>query len=712
MITLLRWLLRLLYGFKAWNTGVLAQPGPVLLLPNHVSWWDWLMVGVCLEPDWRFVTSSTTAQTSFLHRWLMTGRRTFPVDISSPYAVKHMAQFLQGGGRLVLFPEGRISTTGSLMKLYGGTGFLIQKTGAKVVIGHLRGARRLPFSRNPEPKQWFPRLSAHFRALGAPPPTGSATGDAARNQITEWLRDEMVRLEFDVEMEHGAATLAEAIRETALRHPGRVAAQDTTMTRLSYRRLFLGASLLSRAFRRLPPSAERRVGVLLPNLNAVPATLLGLWLAERVPAVLNFSGGVGPMLACARLAGLKQIITARAFVEKIHLDLEPFRQAGVQIIFLEEVRAGIGRWRKISAMVGCLFRLPCPPKTATDATAVVLFTSGSEGEPKGVELTHRNLLANLRQMLAVIDVTATDRILNALPLFHCFGLNVGLFLPLVRGCFVFLFISPLRYRAVAALAYDMEATILFGTNTFLTGYARKANPYDFHSLRYVFAGAEKLQESTVALWMTRFGVRLLEGYGATECSPCVSADVPTRPRPGTAGRFLPGVEHRLEPVEGFDQAAAPGTVGRLFVRGPNIMRGYLNPAANAQFQSLGGWYDTGDIVRVDLDGSVQVLGRLKRFAKIGGEMVSLTAVEDALAGAFPQYGPRCAVVVVARPDEKRGEKLLAVTNEPRLTLPALAAAISAKGLTNLAIPKDLRLVGSIPLLGTGKTDYRGLEKQL
>ena len=204
--------------------------------------------------------------------------------------------------------------------------------------------------------------------------------------------------------------------------------------------------------------------------------------------------------------------------------------------------------------------------------------------------------------------------------------------------------------------------VFFGTNTFLNGYARKAHPYDFRTLRYLFAGAEKVQEATAALWMRKFGVRILEGYGATECSPCLSANLPMRPRHGSAGQFLPGIEHRLEPVEGVTEG------GRLFVRGPNIMRGYLNAEANAKFQALGGWYDTGDIVRIDPDGYVFILGRLKRFAKVSGEMVSLAAVEEALAGAFPQYGLRFAVAVVARPDAARGEKLIAVTNEPRLSL--------------------------------------------
>jgi acyl-[acyl-carrier-protein]-phospholipid O-acyltransferase/long-chain-fatty-acid--[acyl-carrier-protein] ligase len=307
-------------------------------------------------------------------------------------------------------------------------------------------------------------------------------------------------------------------------------------------------------------------------------------------------------------------------------------------------------------------------------------------------------------MLSVIDLMDTDRLFNAMPLFHSFGLTVGLLLPLVRGGFVLLYPSPLHYRVVPSAFYNLNCTVLFGTNTFLNGYARKAHPYDFRSLRYLFAGAEKVQEATAALWGHKFGVRILEGYGATECSPCLSANVPMRPRLGSTGQFLPGIEHKLEPVEGVTEG------GRLFVRGPNVMRGYLNAEANAKFQALGGWYDTGDIVRTDADGYIFILGRLKRFAKVSGEMISLAAVEEALAGAFPEYGLRFATAVVARPDAARGEKLIAVTNEPRLTMNEVRAAIQARGLNNLAVPREIKVLHDLPRLGTGKVNHRELEK--
>jgi acyl-[acyl-carrier-protein]-phospholipid O-acyltransferase/long-chain-fatty-acid--[acyl-carrier-protein] ligase len=305
----------------------------------------------------------------------------------------------------------------------------------------------------------------------------------------------------------------------------------------------------------------------------------------------------------------------------------------------------------------------------------------------------------------VYDVTDADRLFNCLPLFHSFGI-IGTVLPLIHGCYVFLYPSPLHYRVIPTLIYNLDCTISFGTNTFFNGYARKANPFDFRALRLLVAAAEKLQESTANAWARQYGVRVLEGYGATECSPTITVNTPIHPRFGTAGRFLPGIEYKFEPVEGV----APG--GRLWVRGPNIMRGYLNREANEKFLAGNGWYDTGDVACVDEDGYLQILGRLKRFAKVSGEMVSLTAAEEALAGAFPQYGLRFQIAVLARPDPERGESLVAVANDQRLSMAEIRAAVKARGLSNLYVPREIKYIREIPKLGTGKVDHRGLEKLL
>jgi acyl-[acyl-carrier-protein]-phospholipid O-acyltransferase / long-chain-fatty-acid--[acyl-carrier-protein] ligase len=707
MKTVLRLLLRILFRFRAYDRNALEAPGPVLLIPNHTSWIDWLFLWVCLDEDWKFVTSSLSAKTSWLHRKLMVNRYTLPVDPGSPYAVKRMAEILKGGGRLVLFAEGRLSRTGALMKLFDGTGFLIFKTKAKVITAYLRGARRLPYSPNPDSKKLFPEVTAHFSAALASPELGDISTRRARTLLTHWLRDQIVRQQFEVETKLGLRNVLSAVAETARNHPGRVILEDATPQTLTYRKVMVGAEVLAHGLRGAVSGAER-VGLLLPNVNVTPIVILALWRLAKVPAMLNFSSGMTAMLACAELAGLKHIVTSRAFLERARLKVEDFEKAGIRVIYLEDLRAGITGSRKFLTLLRHV--LAGPPalgsRLSANSTAVIVFTSGSEGVPKGVELTHGNILANIRQILAVTDFTARDRVFNCLPLFHSFGLTMGTFLPLVRGIYIFLYPSPLHYRMVPSVLYDRDCTVFISTNTFLNGYARKAHPYDFRSLRYMFAAAEKVQQATAQTWARTYGVRILEGYGATECGPCVSVNTPIEPRWGSVGRLLPGMEYRLEPVEGVEEG------GRMFVRGPNVMKSYLNAEANAAFQALGGWYDTGDVVSVDADGYLHICGRLKRFAKVSGEMVSLTAVEDALAGAFPRYGLRCQVAVITRPDETRGEALIAVTNEPKLTLDEIRDVIKARGLTNLSMPREIQVVKEIPKLGTGKVNHRELRARM
>ena len=706
MKRLLRWCLSVCYRFRAYNDAVLNTPGPVLLIPNHTSWLDWLFVAACLKGDWKFVVSRATAESTWLRRRIMLNERTFLIDPDSPYALKHLAAHLRGGGRLVLFAEGRLSRTGALMKLFDGTGFLLHKTRAGVITCYLRGASRLPRSPNPGPKRWFPTVTAHFSALLTPPTLEETTAIKARTTLTNWVRDQMVAQRFAVETAFGPPTIPAAIVEAARRQPRKIILEDTSRKALTCRQLLVGADVLALQWQKRIHADQERIGVLLPNVNAAPVVLLSLWALDKVPSLLGYSAGPATMLACARLAGLKQIITSRAFLERIRLDVQPLQEAGLELIYLEDIRAIIGRRQKLLALIHLTLcsdaltqRLPSADR---DRIAVVLFTSGSEAEPKGVKLSHANLLANIRQLLAVTDLHDNDRVFNCLPLFHGFGLTMGVLGPLVRGLYVFLHVSPLHYRLVPTTIYDTDCTVFLSTNTFLRGYARKAHPYDFRSVRYLFAGAEKLQEATSAMWSQCFGLRILEGYGATECAPCVSVNTPLAAKAGSVGRLLPGMDYRLEPVEGLEDG------GRLIVRGPNVMRGYLNRDADARFTALAGWYDTGDIARVDADGYLYILDRAKRFAKVSGEMVSLTAVEDALAGAFPQYGLRCQVAILSRPDRAKGEVLIAVANEPHLTLDEIRQVIRAKGLGNLCAPRELKCVAQLPKLGSGKIDHRTL----
>jgi acyl-[acyl-carrier-protein]-phospholipid O-acyltransferase/long-chain-fatty-acid--[acyl-carrier-protein] ligase len=447
------------------------------------------------------------------------------------------------------------------------------------------------------------------------------------------------------------------------------------------------------------------VGVLLPNAVGCFLTLLGLHATGRIPAMLNYSTGAINMAAACTAAEIGSIVTSRKFIEagNFQADLDVLaRQA--KIIYLEDIREKVGLWDKLYGIFGRFF-----PETVLkqaghndnpNAPAVILFTSGSEGVPKGVLLSHRNLNANRFQAAARIDFTSQDIVFNALPMFHAFGLTGGTLLPVFAGVRTFLYPSPLHYKIVPELCYDTESTVLFGTDTFLMGYARNAHPYDFFNMRFVVAGAERVKQETREVWMEKFGIRILEGYGATECAPVLAVNTPMHFKTGSVGRLLDGIQYRLDPVEGIAEG------GRLVVKGPNIMLGYLRADNPGEIEPPpDGWYDTGDIVNVDDKGFVTILGRAKRFAKVAGEMISLTAVETRMQAAFPDG----AHAVVAIPDKRKGEQLVLITTL-ELDRKKVADGLKKHGTLEIMMPREVLRVAELPVLGSGKTDYVTLNR--
>ena len=432
---------------------------------------------------------------------------------------------------------------------------------------------------------------------------------------------------------------------------------------------------------------------MLPNANGAVVTILALMSAGRVPAMINFTAGATNILAACKAAQLDTIVTSSSFVEKGKLtNLVATLGQTVKIVYLEDIRASVTFGDKIRGLLNA--ETPLIERQADD-WAAILFTSGSEGVPKGVVLSNRNMLANAAQAAARIDFGRQDKVFNVLPVFHSFGLTVGLMLPLVSGVQIYLYPSPLHYRTVAELIYGVNATIMFGTDTFLAGYARVAHPYDFRSLRYILAGAEPVKETTRRTYMEKFGLRILEGYGVTETAPALALNTPMYNKFGTVGRILPGMEARLDKVEGVDEG------GRLFVRGPNVMLGYLkvdNPGVLEP--PAEGWHDTGDIVTIDEQGFVAIQGRAKRFAKVAGEMISLSAVE-ALAS---ELWPNVPSAVVAVPDARRGERLILVTQQKNATRAEFQAFARSKHASDFMVPSDVWTVDKLPMLGSGKVD--------
>jgi acyl-[acyl-carrier-protein]-phospholipid O-acyltransferase / long-chain-fatty-acid--[acyl-carrier-protein] ligase len=677
----------------------------VVIVANHQSYLDACLIAAYV-PDSPTFAIHTVQAAKWYFKPFLAAVETFPVDVQSPYSVKRMVEAVRDHGRkLMIFPEGRMSRTGGLMRVYEGAAMVADKSRAWVVpicieglqfsrLGRMQGRLRL---------RWFPpvRLNILPPVMLAPPHSEDLTPRQRREVTGRALRDVMVNAVFRSK-ETGKSLFTALLDARDAYGTRTVIAEGIERVPMNYDRVVVGSVALGRALAGVAPG-ETRVALMMPNAIASLVAFLGLQAFGVVPCLLNISAGAAAMLSACRTAGVRTVISSRAFVEKGRLAKVVERMAEeVRFVWLEDVREAIGLRAKLSARRDA-WRAGRLPGAATDpdAPAVVLFTSGSEGAPKGVVLSHRNLLANCAQIASVIDFHGGDIVFNAMPMFHAFGLTGGTILPLVSGVRTFHYPTPLHYRIVPALIYDTDATICFGTDTFLNGWARYANPYDFYVMRYIFSGAEKVREETRHLFADRFGVRVLEGYGATETSPVLALNTAMQSRPGTVGRFLPGIEWRLEPVTGIE------TGGRLHVRGPNVMLGYLRETAPGVLEPPeDGWYDTGDIVSVDAAGFASIVGRAKRFAKIGGEMVSMAAAETLVASLWPE----AQHAVISLPDPRKGESLLLVTTRQNADAREILAAARARMIPEIMVPRAVLCVPSIPLLGTGKIDYPAVHR--
>ena len=499
-------------------------------------------------------------------------------------------------------------------------------------------------------------------------------------------------------------TIFDALIAARARYGDKEILEDQDRKPLTYTGLIRAAFVLGRKIAGFTEPGER-VAILLPSSMGVVVTFYGLHAYGRVPVMLNFTSGELNLKAAIKASGVTRILSARRFITQARLDALMDELATVaEIVWLDDLRKTVGLQDKLFGLMAGLmpkrFRAKLEP---TDA-GVVLFTSGSFGAPKGVVLSHANLVSNVRQVATHIALDPDWVMFNPLPTFHCFGLTGGMLLPLLCGMKAFQYPSPLHAKQIVELLPQVKASILFATDTFLNQYARVAGPDDFATLQFVVAGAERVRDETHHLFNTRFGgLKLLEGYGATEAAPVVAVNHPDRNRPGTVGQMMPGMEWRIESVPGIAEG------GRLYLRGPNVMKGYLSPDDPEVIEPLaGGWHDTGDIVAIDADGYVAILGRVKRFAKIGGEMVSLTAVEGLASAVWPEA--RHAVIAV--PDSRKGEKLVLVTDRKDADSSRLAQWAREHGAPELAVPKKILRVAEVPVLGTGKTDYVAIQKMV
>ena len=699
---LIAWLLDLCYRVEVRDLENYHKAGDrVLIVANHQSYLDAPLIAAYVPDRLTFAINTHVAKQRIIGFFLSLAE-TFAIDPTNPFSMRALVAHVKENRRVVIFPEGRITVTGSLMKVYEGPGMIADKADAMVLPVRIEGAQYTPFSRlkGKVRTRWFPKITVRFMPpvkLNVPE---EIKGRKRRHYAGNMLYDIMSNMVF--ESSKYRTTLFTSLLDARRVHGGKhVVFDDIQRQPVDYNKLVAGSFILGKKLIRGTEPGEC-VGVLLPNMVATAVTFFGLQAFHRVPAMLNFSTGARNVVLACETARIKVVYTSRRFVSTAKLDemVAGIEAAGVKVAYLEDLRKSISIFDKLlgfvrSKMAGTYYYF-ANKEHDPDAPCVILFTSGTEGAPKGVALSHTNVQANRYQVSSRIDFGPSDIVLNALPMFHSFGLTCGTLLPVLSGLRTFLYPSPLHYRIVPELAYDTNATIMFGTDTFLSGYARYAHPYDFYCMRYVFAGAEKVKDETRRIWSERFGLRVFEGYGATETAPALTMNTPMHNRPGAVGRLLPGITYRIEPMPGIDEG------GKLMVAGPNIMAGYLrNEKPGVLEPPEEGWYDTGDIVSIDDEGYVHIKGRAKRFAKIGGEMVSLSAVEGYVATLWPEHNH----AVVNLPDARKGERLVLVTEFQDAQRDALMAYARENGIGELSIPRTIVKVARVPLLGTGKLDY-------
>jgi acyl-[acyl-carrier-protein]-phospholipid O-acyltransferase/long-chain-fatty-acid--[acyl-carrier-protein] ligase len=658
--------------------------GRALLGVSHRSRLDALVLFALLPEKPLFIVDETV-----MTRWWVKPFRDLCLVLppGEPASLRRLVSAVGSGRRAVIFLDDRLTATHQLPSAYRLAAVVARRSHAQIIGARLDGLEQKPFALRPATMarcRIFPKVHVTF---GAPKPATAAADVYKAMTDLAFAATPLDR------------TLIEALADVERRVGSSMAIIEDPFTgALTMRRFLIAAAVLARKVMAFS-EPEESIGLLLPNANATLAAFFGVEAAGRVPAMLNYTAGGANLRAACAAARVRSVLTSRAFLDKADLHALAAEIAGnAEILYLEDVRASVTWLDKLRGLWEAGRQIH--PRKADDPAAV-LFTSGSEGAPKGVVLTHRNMIANVAQVVTQFDVDWRDIAFNALPVFHTFGLTSCTLLPMLAGVKVFLYPSPLHYRQIPELIHKSGATFLFGTDTFLKHYGRIADADMFRSLRYVVAGGEPITAETRKLYKEKCGVTVLEGYGITEAAPVIAVNTPISHRDGTVGKIVPCLEARLDKIEGIAEG------GRLFVRGPNVMRGYYradNPGVIEETPQ--GWHDTGDVVAIDADGFVTVRGRVKRFAKIGGEMVSLTAVESICEGLWPED----SFVIASVPDTRKGERLVMVTTKADAGRGELLAWMKERGAAELSIPAEILIVETLPRLGSGKIDYVELNR--
>lgn len=720
-----KFVLKLLYRAEVEGIENLEKiKGPSIVIANHVSLLDVALFWAFLPGRFVYPIDIKTSKLWWVKPAMLLSK-TIAMDPSHPFALKELIRIVESGKHVMIFPEGRITVTGSIMKVYDGPGYVALKTGAEVLPIFIEGAKYSLFSylRGKVKLQWFPKIRIRI----FPPKKIEIKSDKSSRDARRDGARKIYELMLDMEMKMTARdfTLFEGLLRAGRRNGmGTIIVGDVDGEELTYRRLIAGSLVLGEVLTKETKPGDA-VGLMIPNSKVAILAFFGLQSKHRVAAMINYSAGAASILSECQTAKVKYLWTSSKFIETAELSktIELLKENGIKVKYLENYKKTRKQFRVLYAIAmifpGWVYKkrlkeverdIAEKPSFAfsidqamAGKPSTILFTSGSSGEPKGVVLSHKNIICNYVQINTVVDLLMQDRILAVMPIFHAFGLTGGIVGPIFAGTRVFTYPTPLHYKAIPEIIYQEGITILFATNTFLRGYAKYGNPYDLRSLRYLFGGAEKIQESTRLTYGDKFGIRALEGYGTTEASPVICINTTMYNKTGTVGKLLPGIEYKLKKVNDIDEGK------ELWVKGDNVMLGYMLHDRPGEIDFIeDGWLNTGDIVNVDNEGFVTIVGRTKRFAKIGGEMVGLDAIEEIAHNLWPQYTHAC----ISRPHVQKGEYLILVTEKHDADLGEFRQYAQEGGINPMYIPKVLKVVAKIPLLGSGKPNYVELVKEI
>ena len=708
----LRMVLRLMKAKCIFEFDVNNLPKKGVYVVNHVSYLDPILLFAFLPGNPVFALNGHLYRRHWIS-FLMGRADVIKFNPIEPSDIKKLIAKVDEGRLVVIFAEGRITENGGLMKIYEAPGLVADKSKSPIIPVWIDGPQYGYFSKT---KGKLPHRPLPKMRIYVGEPRSFKLKDELRrqrdhisNEVYMILREMCFNINYDKNISLFAQLMktAKVYSRTGFFSKRPRIIEDINRKQKSYKDIIIASFALGRSFKKFT-KVDENVGILLPNAIATVCTFFGLSAYNRTPVMINFSVGSKNMISMCKTALVKTVLTSRSFVIKAKMEnvIEDMKNAGCNMVYLEDIAKKMSLWTKIGAYISYKLK-HVPHKTGGDKKAVILFTSGSEGAPKGVVLSHANIIANIKQMTAIQTINFKDLLFNALPMFHSFGLTVGTLFPLFEGSKLFLYPSPLHYRVVAELVYELGATLMLGTDTFLRGYAKIAHPYDFHNIRLMYSGGEAAKSDTRSMWMEHSGVRMMEAYGATECSPVMTANNGIFNKFGSIGKIMPGMQFKILPVDGIANG------GELCVKGPNVMQGYYMPTnPGVLVPPEDGWYHTGDVVEMDEIGFFTIKDRIKRFAKIGGEMVSLNAVQDMVVDATKEMGPEYSYGVVSIPHESKGEQIVLVTNNEKVTSAMLHEYVKNNGMSELYLPRVILYHEKLPVFATGKADNVTLKKEV